>query len=361
MRHSGHLFAGSQARSTHYQTRTFAAARRVGAKPVTRPSTARAYWYRGPTALFQQPTFSAPVTKDPSISVLASYTAVPTITKNVPNLISPGLSLSAAISWGAADFSGGVATKTANVFSVVVVAHATGLVFMLLLALLVGEPIPGWSSMLWGAVAGLLGGIGLAAFYKSLAVGTMGINAPLSSVITAVVPLLFSFSTEGLPHAIQMTVFALAMLSISVIAAPRGGASHSKGLGLAVVSGIGFGGFLLCMKLAGSQAVFWPLASARAASFLLMLAIILLTGGEWNVSRSSLSYILAAGILDSGANALYVAATQRGRLDVAAVLSSLYPASTVILARLALKERLSRLQSVGMVTALIAVSMIAGK
>jgi len=149
--------------------------------------------------------------------------------------------------------------------------------------------------------------------------------------------------------------------SIWLIAAQRGTASRSKGLGLAIVAGVGFGGFLLFMKLAGTQAVFWPLVSARASSFLLMLAIVRFTGAEWRVSRRSLSYILVAGVLDSGANALYVAATQRGRLDVAAVLSSLYPASTVILARLVLKERLSRLQSVGMVTALIAVSMIAGK
>src|SRR5438270_13767312 len=122
----------------------------------------------------------------------------------MPNLVSPGLSLSAAISWGAADFSGGIAAKTANAFRVVLVAHGTGLVFMLSLAVLLREPIPGWSAIVWGAVAGLVGGIGLAAFYKSLAVGTMGLNASLSSVITALVPLLFSFRTEGLPDAIQM-------------------------------------------------------------------------------------------------------------------------------------------------------------
>src|SRR5690242_2341818 len=123
----------------------------------------------------------------------------------MPSLISPGLSLSAAVSWGAADFSGGIATKKTDAFCVVLVAHATGLIFMLAVALLQSEPIPSWSAMLWGAVAGLIGGIGLAAFYKSLAVGAMGINASLSCVITALVPLLFSFRTEGLPHAIQMT------------------------------------------------------------------------------------------------------------------------------------------------------------
>ena len=279
----------------------------------------------------------------------------------MPNLVSPGLSLSAAVSWGAADFSGGIATKTANVFSVIVVAHATGLAFMLLLALLVGEPIPGWTSLLWGIVAGLAGGIGLAALYKALAVGKMGINAPLSCVITALVPLLFSFSTEGLPHAVQLIGFVVALLSIWLIATQRGAAEGSQGLGLAVVAGIGFGGFLLFIKLTGSEAVFWPLVSARAASFLLMLAITVIRGGDWKHSRGSVSYMLLAGILDSGANALYVAAAQRGRLDVAAVLSSLYPASTVMLARLVLKERLSRQQRVGMAAALIAVSLIAAK
>jgi drug/metabolite transporter (DMT)-like permease len=279
----------------------------------------------------------------------------------MPNLVSPGLSLSAAVSWGAADFSGGIATKTANVFSVIVVAHATGLAFMLLLALLVGEPIPGWTSLLWGIVAGLAGGIGLAALYKALAVGKMGINAPLSCVITALVPLLFSFSTEGLPHAVQIIGFVVALVSIWLIATQRGAAEESQGLGLAVVAGIGFGGFLLFIKLAGSDAVFWPLVSARAASFLLMLAITVIRGGDWKHSRGSVSYMLLAGILDSGANALYVAAAQRGRLDVAAVLSSLYPASTVMLARLVLKERLSRQQRIGMAAALIAVSLIAAK
>lgn len=279
----------------------------------------------------------------------------------MPNFSSPALSLLAAVSWGAADFSGGVATKTANAFRVVLVAHATGLLFMLWLALLVREPIPDWRSLMWGGLAGFAGGIGLAAFYKSLAVGTMGVNASLSAVITALVPLLFSFGTEGLPHVIQMTGFALAMLSIWVIAGQRGRASQSKGLGLAIIAGLGFGGFLLFIKLAGSQAVFWPLVAARSASFLLMLAITLAGGGEWKVSRGTVFYMLVAGILDSGANALYVAATQRGRLDVAAVLSSFYPAGTIILARVLLKERFSRLQSAGIVMALVAVALIASK
>jgi drug/metabolite transporter (DMT)-like permease len=279
----------------------------------------------------------------------------------MPNLASPGLSLSAAISWGAADFSGGIAAKSTNAIRVVALAHAVGLLFMLSLAVITREPVPRTASLLWGLVAGLIGGIGLAAFYKALAIGTMGINAPLSAVITAVLPLVFSFWTQGLPHAMQLIGFALALLSIWLITVQPGATERSKGLGLAVVAGIGFGGFLLFIRQAGSEAVFWPLVSARSASVLLMIMIVTMSGNAGKPNRSAMPYILVAGILDSGANALFVAAAQRGRLDVAAVLSSLYPASTVILARFVLNERLSRVQSVGMIAALISVVLIAGR
>ncbi len=276
------------------------------------------------------------------------------------NFLSPGLSLAAAASWGAADFSGGVAAKKVNTFGVVVVAHGTGLLLMLLLALVAHEPLPGRTSLLWGCAAGLVGGIGLAAFYKALAVGKMGINAPLSAVITAVLPVLFSFGTEGLPRPLQLIGFVLAFVGIWLIAA-QGGGGRPEGVGLAILAGIGFSGFLLFIKLAGSTAVFWPLVAARAASSLLMLTIVLIGGREWKPVPGVLGYMLLAGVLDSGANALYLAATQHGRLDVAAVLSSLYPASTVILARVLLKERLSGAQSTGIVAALIAIPLIAGR
>jgi drug/metabolite transporter (DMT)-like permease len=277
------------------------------------------------------------------------------------NLASPGLSLSAAASWGAADFSGGLAAKRADTFGVVVVAHATGLLFMIALALLAHEAVPGRAALLWGAAAGVVGAVGLAALYKALAIGTMGINAPLSAVITAVLPLLFSFFTEGLPHGWQLAGFGIALVSIWLIAAQPGASRRSPGVGLAVIAGIGFSGFLLFSKLAGTQAVFWPLVAARAASTLLMLMIVLVRGRGWKPPAAAVPYMLAAGMLDSGANALFIVATQRGRLDVAAVLGSLYPASTVVLARILLKERLSRSQSLGMLAALLAVALIAAR
>jgi drug/metabolite transporter (DMT)-like permease len=277
------------------------------------------------------------------------------------NLASPGLSLSAAASWGAADFSGGLAAKRADTFGVVVVAHTTGLLFMLTLALFAHEPVPERAALLWGAAAGVVGGVGLAALYRALAIGTMGVVAPLSAVITAVLPLLFSFLTEGLPRAWQLAGFALALVSIWLIAAQPGASRRSPGIGLAVIAGIGFSGFLLFSKLAAAHAVFWPLVAARAASTLLMLTIVSVRGRGWKPSAAAVPYMLVAGVLDSGANALFIAATQRGRLDVAAVLSSLYPASTVVLARVLLKERLSRTQSVGIIAALVAVALIAAR
>ncbi len=277
----------------------------------------------------------------------------------MPELASPALSLAAAATWGAADFSGGFATKTVNPFRVVVLAHATGLLFMLTLALATHDPVPARATFLWGAIAGLVGGIGLAAFYKALAIGTMGVNAPLSAVITAIVPLLFSFMTEGVPRGIRMAGFALALVSIWLIATPHSAESRTRGLALAIVAGLGFGGFLLFIKLAGTESVFWPLVAARAASTLLMLGVVVVLGSQWKFGGTSLLYIVAAGILDSGANALYVAAAHRGRLDVAAVLSSLYPATTVVLARIVLKERLSKVQLGGMVLAIVSVVLIA--
>src|ERR1700757_909358 len=197
------------------------------------------------------------------------------------NLASPGLSLSAAASWGAADFSGGLAAKRADAFSVVVVAHSTGLLFMLTLALLAHEPVPERAALLWGAAAGLVGGIGLAALYRALAIGTMGVVAPLSAVITAVLPLLWSFFTEGLPGVWQLAGFAIALVSIWLIAAQPGARGRNPGIGLAVVAGIGFSGFLLFSTLAAGHAVFWPLVAARAASTLLMLTIVAVRGKDW--------------------------------------------------------------------------------
>lgn len=271
------------------------------------------------------------------------------------------MSLSAAAVWGAGDFSGGIATRRANVFRVVAGAHACGLVMMLLLAWLTREPMPPPSSLAWGVAAGLTGAFGIAALYKGLATGRMGVVAPVASVVTAVLPVLFGFRLEGMPDRFQLAGFALALVSIWLVARPDGQIDSHRGLGLAVLAGVMFGLFLITGKQAGMHGVFWPLVAARAASTLLMLIIVAFSPRDPGSLRPALVPILLSGICDSGANALFLAATRHGRLDVAAVLSSLYPASTVILARVLLKERISRMQSLGILGALAAVAMISAR
>ncbi len=270
-----------------------------------------------------------------------------------------GLSLCAAASWGGGDFCGGLAAKRASVFRVVAVAHGCGLIAMLLMAGLTGEPVPPASDLMWGAFAGLAGAFGIAALYKALAIGRMGVVAPVASVITGVMPVLVGFRTEGMPDRIQLFGFALALVSIWLVARPSEYIDSHRGVGLAILAGVMFGLFLIAGKQAGHHGVFWPLVAARLVSTTLMLAIVALAPRDPQPLRAVLWPMVLSGLLDSAGNALFIAATRHGRLDVAAVLSSLYPASTVILARVLLKERISKLQGAGIAGALASVALIA--
>jgi drug/metabolite transporter (DMT)-like permease len=276
-------------------------------------------------------------------------------------LTGAALSLGAAAVWGGGDFAGGIATKRANVFRVVAGAHACGLLLMLVLAWLTREPFPPGSSLQWGVIAGISGAFGIAALYEALAIGRMGIVAPVASVITGVLPVLVGIRTEGMPDRLQLAGFALALVSIWLVARPDGEIDSHRGLGLAILAGFLFGLFLVAGKQAGHHGVFWPLVAARAASTLLMLTIVGFSPHDSRPLRAALVPILISGLLDSAANAMFIAATRHGRLDVAAVLSSLYPASTVILARVLLKERLSVTQNAGIIGALLSVALISAR
>ncbi|MFZ1134662.1 MAG: DMT family transporter [Candidatus Korobacteraceae bacterium] len=269
-----------------------------------------------------------------------------------------GLSLLAAAVWGGGDFSGGLAAKQASVFRVVAVAHACGLLAMLAMVAITGEALPPRADLLWGAFAGFAGAFGIAALYKALAIGRMGVIAPVASVVTGILPVLVGFRTEGLPDRIQLIGFALALVSIWLVARPNEQVDSHRGLGLAVLAGVTFGLFLIASKQAGHHGVFWPLVAARAVSTTLMLVIVAFTPRDPRPLRSVVWPMVWSGLLDSAGNALFIAATRHGRLDVAAVLSSLYPASTVILARVLLKERISPMQGAGIVGAMISVALI---
>ena len=272
---------------------------------------------------------------------------------------SVGLSFASAASWGAGDFAGGIAAKRTGVFGLVVAAHGTGFLAVLVLTLIRHEPLPARHFLLWAIAGGLLGSIGLAAFYRALAVGKMGINAPVAAVIAAALPVTIGIFLQGRPGKLQLVGFVVAIIGIVLVSKPEAFHQRPAGIGLAVLAGVGFGGFLTCMNLAGASGVLWPLCIGRLSSALLMLLFCLFARQSPLPPPRLLPLAVLTGILDTAGNAFFMMATQAGRLDVAAVLSSLYPMITVVLARSILKERMHRVQTAGMWMVLMAIPLIA--
>ncbi|TMB75279.1 MAG: DMT family transporter, partial [Chloroflexi bacterium] len=233
-----------------------------------------------------------------------------------------------------------------------------GLVLLIALALAWSEPFPSALDMAWGGAAGLAGAVGLVSFYQALAVGRMGINAPVTAVLAAALPVLFSVFFQGLPGLLQVAGFTLALIAVWLISRPERARGRPEGVGLALLAGLGFGSFFILISRASSTAIFWPLAAARLASFLFMLSLLLIRRQDLLPKLSAFPLVLLAGTLDVAGNAFFVLATHSGRLAVAAILSSLYPAATVLLAGIILRERVTRLQAIGIFIALIAIPLI---
>jgi drug/metabolite transporter (DMT)-like permease len=265
--------------------------------------------------------------------------------------------LSASLCWGSGDFSGGLASRRANVASVVITAYAVGFALLVALALIGREPFPPPADLLWGGVAGVAGVLGLLAFYSALASGKMGIAAPVSAVLTATLPVVFSAVTTGLPMLLQLGGFGLALLAIGLISRPERGGSP-EGIWLAVLAGCGFGCFFILISRVHPGATFWPLAAARLTSVALLLGVLRLRRQPILPGMRVAPLVAIGGSLDALGNMFFVLAAHSGRLDVAAILSSLYPAATVLLAALVLRERVTRIQGVGIALVLAAIPLI---
>ncbi len=277
-----------------------------------------------------------------------------------PELAAVTFGLLSALSWGAGDFNGGLATRKTSVVGVVFISHLAGWVLLAGLALVTGEALPPAADMVWGAVAGLVGLIGLVALYRALASGHMGIAAPVSGVLTAALPVMFSIGTRGLPHAAQLVGFGLAFLAIWFVSFTRTGRHEAGNIGMALLAGCGFGVFFILLDQVQAGAVFWPLVAARTVTTTVMVAVLLLNrrANLLPNGRGLLGLVLLSSVLDAAGNVFFLAAAQAGRLDIAAVVSSLYPASTLLLARFFLKETLSRMQLAGVLIALAAIVLI---
>jgi drug/metabolite transporter (DMT)-like permease len=285
-------------------------------------------------------------------------------------LTSAGLAVSAALCWGSSDFVGGYTARRANAFVLTTIAHASGTVFMIVLALVNRSPLPPVNKLAWAIAAGFSGGAALAVFYRALSSGKMGLAAPVSAVVAATIPTLFGMVTEGLPGPFKITGFVFAALGIYLVSRPDE-AGHPKEVTSAALAAIGFAGYFLFIKQAGEgSSVFWIAGLSRFASFILTLMIVLAGRGRpASIRPASVDSVgmdahtvalgILAGFMDISGSALFIRASQIGRLDVAVVLSSLYPAVTVLLAGLLLHERFTRWKLAGMMAALAAVPLIA--
>jgi uncharacterized membrane protein len=269
-------------------------------------------------------------------------------------------SLTAVGVWGASDFLGGVGARRVNAFLFTAIVHISGLVVIVALALITHAPFPANTSVVWSLISGAVGGLALALFYRSLASGNMGLVAPVAAVLGAAIPTIVTAFAEGFPGYRHVLGFVLAGIGIWLISRIEGSAGRPEGIGMAVLAGIGFAGFYLCVHQAGNASPLWIAVCSRSGAFLVTGSIVLFGGYLRAVPRPVLTIALLAGILDITGSVVFIRAAQIGRLDTAVVLSSLYPAVTVVLARIFLHEHFSRTRTIGMVAALVAVPMIAG-
>ncbi|MFY9398322.1 MAG: DMT family transporter [Desulfomonilia bacterium] len=267
--------------------------------------------------------------------------------------------IASAASWGAGDFGGGMVTRSRSQFQSVFLITVPGIAILALLALIRGEPVPPGKDMLWAFSGGLFGAIGIASLYLGLARGSAATVAPVAAVIGAALPVAFSIFSIGMPGWLRLAGFAAAIAGIWFVSRPDGESrlSAKSGLPHALVAGAGFGLFFVLLAQVEHGLVFSPLVCSKAAALTLALSI-LLHRREGIPSLLSSKTAILAGAFDAGGNAFYMLARQFTRLDVAAVLSSMYPAVTVVLSCIILKERVSASQWRGVALCMLAIALI---
>ncbi len=285
------------------------------------------------------------------------------------------LALASAMVYGTGDFLGGLSTRRAPALLVITVGQAAGLAVLVGMMLVSAPAHPVAADLAWGAVAGLFGGVGMALLYYALAIGSMSVVAPTTAVCAVAVPVLWEVRWGDAPGAqaavgIGMAIVAIVLISTQSDADPerteratpdepaRRAGRAPAGFGTALVSGVLIGGFFLALANTTTEAGWWPLLAARTASVTCFAVAMVVTRRSWRVAGATGLLIVSGGVLDMLANALYLLAMRGGPLASIVTLASLYPASTVLLARGVLGERVTRVQAAGIVAALVAVTVI---
>jgi drug/metabolite transporter (DMT)-like permease len=277
------------------------------------------------------------------------------------------LAMGSAVLYGAADFIGGLTSRRADTMAVVVVSQTAGLVLVALIVTVLGTPVPPSPDWIWGGAAGIAGGGGVALLYRALAVGVMSLVAPVTAVCAVAVPVIVAVALLGerpetmAAAGIVLAMFAVVLVSRGADTSTGTDKQHRRGLGLAIASGVAIGLFFLALARTSPDAGMWPLLFARVTSVVFFVALMAVSGRRLSMSRSTTAVAMAGGVLDMLANLLYLLATRYGPLTLVVTLSSLYPASTVLLARVVLHERLTRWQWAGVALALLAIGLIVAK
>ena len=275
------------------------------------------------------------------------------------------LALASAALYGAADFIGGLTSRRADATVIVVVSQAAGLLFVAILLPILGTPVPGRADWLWGSLAGLTGGVGVALLYRALAIGVMAVVAPTTAVCAVAVPVAIAVTLGERPGAqatagILVAIVAIVLVSQQESPGPTESspARSRSAVGLALASGVAIGLFLVTLARTSADAGLWPLLAARLVSVTLFTSVAVANRQSFVMPPSVMATAVAGGVLDMLANLLYLLASRTGPLTLAVTLCSLYPASTVILAWMILGERLKAMQWVGVLCSLVAIVMI---
>jgi len=277
-------------------------------------------------------------------------------------MIAVVLSLISAALYGGADFLGGIAAKRSTILSVTAISQGAGLAVLIAVApFFGGHPLAG--DLLWGLLGGVFGGTGIALLYHALSIGKMGVVSPITAILAAVVPVGVGVFRGDPLHWFQFAGIGCALAAVVMISfsTQEGGGREiaTKGVKEAIGSGIAIGGFFLVVGLSRSGAGVDTLLAARVGSVLFLLLLAAVTRADLRPRAGTLPMLLLVGTIDMFANVLFVIAAQTGALAISAVLTSLYPASTVFLARIVIKERLQPAQKFGVGLALLGVALIA--
>lgn len=274
-------------------------------------------------------------------------------------MLAIALALGASLSWGFGDFLGGLKSRSLHVLTVLAISQTAGLGAVLVWLALSGDGFPGWASTADAAAAGAGGCLGLGALYRGMAVGAMGIVAPVSAA-SAAIPFTVGVASGERPGVLQVAGILLALAGVALASrepADRGG-GRAAGVGLALVAALGFGLYFVFLDRAAEGSVPYAVATARGVSSLLAVAVAVAVGAALRPGAAALPALVAVGLCDVGANVLFGLASTHGFLSVVSVLSSLYPIVTVGLAALLLHERIAPTQRLGVAGALAGAALI---